>query len=355
MAAVMTLPVQSARPSIEIDGQRNASVTASLLGLDIIDSEDGFARCELLFGNWGGPEKPGFQYFDRSKIEFGKTITVKLSTDLLFEGRISAINAHFPDGGPPQIGVYAEDRLQDLRMTRRTRCFTEATLGNVVQRIANDHGLQAQVSFNGSKHKVLAQINQSDLAFIRDLARSEDAQVWIEGKQLKLATRSQRNGSTVELAWAGKLREFRVSADLAHQRTGLKVTGWDVAVKQPVSHEANESAVQAELTGGDSGMSTLQKAFGDRVDTLAHGLPWDNGEARTLAEASLRHLARRFVVGQGVAETQPEMRVGSKLKLKGLGALFEGDYTLTYLRHRFDSKLGMRTEFRCDRPALGKV
>jgi len=354
MAAVMSLPVQSARPSIEIDGQRHAAVSASLFGLDIVDSEDGLARCELVFGNWGGPEKSGFQHFDRTSIEFGKAIAVKLGTDTLFEGRISAINGRFPEGGPPQIGVYAEDRLQDLRMTRRTRCFTDATLGDVLQRIANDHGLQAQVSYNGPQHKILAQMNQSDLAFLRDLARSEDAQIGLSGTTLKLAARSQGQGGSVELAWAGKLREFWVSADLAHQRTSLVASGWDVASKQVASHEADESAVRSELNGGDSGMTTLQQAFGQRTDTLAHGLPVSASEARTLAEASLRHLARRFVVGHGVAETQATLRIGTKLKLSGLGPLFEGDYTLTYVHHRFDTAGGMRTEFRCDRPAMGK-
>lgn len=354
MAAVMTLPVQSARPSIEIDGQRNATVSASLFGLDIIDSEDGLARCELVFGNWGGPEKSGFQYFDRASIEFGKTLSVKLASDTLFEGHISAINARFPDGGPPQIGVYAEDRLQDLRMARRTRCFADATIGDAAQRIANDHGLQAQISYNGSKHKVLTQINQSDLAFLRDLARSEDAQIWLEGTKLMLSTRSRRSGGTVELAWAGKLREFWVSADLAHQRTSLIASGWDVVSKQVTHHEGLENAIRAELKGGESGVAILQKAFGKRQDTLAHGMPCNAVEARTLAEASLRHLARRFVVGHGVAETQAGLRVGAKLKLSGLGPLFEGEYTLTYIHHRFDGKTGMRTEFRCDRPDLGK-
>ncbi|MGC2779208.1 MAG: contractile injection system protein, VgrG/Pvc8 family [Bradyrhizobium sp.] len=349
-----SLPIQGARPSIEIAGQRDATLTASMLGLDIIDSADGLARCELLFGNWGGPDKPGFQHFDRSKLDFGKGMKVKLAEDLLFEGRVSAINAHFPDGGPPQIGVCLEDRLQDLRMTRRTRCFTDASLGDVIRQIAGDHGLQAQVDLHGEQHKVLAQVNQSDLAFLRDLARREDAQIWVTGTQLKAAARAQRNSGGVELAWAGKLREFTVSADLAHQRTSLIASGWDVADKRVAKHEADEAAVRAELNGGDSGVATLKRAFGVRADTLAHGLAFDGGDARALAEASLRHLARRFVVGSGVAETSAKLVVGAKLALKGLGPLFEGDYTLTYLHHRFDLKAGMRTEFRCECPSVGK-
>jgi phage protein D len=354
MGAVATLPVQSARPSVEIEGQRDATLTSSMLTLDIVNSTDGLARCELVLGNWGGPEKPGFQHFDRSKLDFGKAISIKLANDVLFDGRASAITARFPEGGPPQIGLCAEDRLQDLRMTRRTRCFADASLADVIRRIAGEHGLQAQVDLSGGRHKILAQVNQSDLAFLRDLVRREDAQIWAEGTTLKAAPRSQRSGSTIELAWAGKLREFTVSADLAHQRTSLVASGWDVADKRTTKHEAGESAVSAELGGGDSGAAVLQKAFGVRADTLAHGLPFDGGDVQALAEASLRYLARRFVVGSGVAETRADMRIGAKLKLSGLGPLFDGDYTLIYLHHRFDAKKGMRTEFRCDRAFLGK-
>ena len=330
------------------------TLTAGLLSLDILNSEDGMARCELLFGNWGGPETSGFQHFDRTTIEFGKPISVRHGDDLIFEGRMSAITANFPDGGPPQIGVCAEDRLQDLRMTRRTRCFADATLADVVQQIARDHKLQARVDLDGPRHRVLVQVNQSDLAFLRDVARGEDAQIWGEGAKLVAAARTRRKGGTIALAWAGKLREFHVEADLAHQRTSLTASGWDVSTKQVARFEADDSAIRAELGNEDGGAITLRRAFGARADTLAHGLPFDAMEARALAEASLRHIARRFVVGRGVAETRADLRVGAKLTLSGLGPLFEGRYTVTAIHHRFDAKLGMRTEFQCDRPSLGR-
>jgi phage protein D len=350
-----SLPVQDARPSIEIEGKPDATLTASMLGLDIVDSTDGLARCDLLFGNWGGPEKGGFQHFDRSKLDFGKAFKVKLADDTLFDGRVSAIHARFPEGGPPQVGICLEDRLQDLRMTRRTRCFTDVSLADVVRQVAGDHGLQTQIDLSGERHKVIAQVNQSDLAFLRDLARREDAQIWVDGSKLKAASRTRRDGGSIELPWAGKLREFSVSADLAHQRTSLIASGWDVGGKQVAKHEADEAAVRSEVTAGDSGVATLQRAFGKRADTLAHGLAFDGSDARALAEASLRHLARRFVVGSGVAETSAKLVVGAKLKLSGLGPLFDGDYTCIWLHHRFDARLGLRTEFRCDRPWLGKA
>jgi len=342
------------RPAIEIDGERDATLSSSMLSLQVVDSAEGMARCEVTFGNWGGPDHPGFQHFGRDRLEFGKTLKLVLGETTLFEGRISAIQATFPDGGPPQVGVCAEDRLQDLRMTRRTRAFADASFADVVRSIAGDHGLQAEVDATGETYKVLAQVNQSDLAFVRDLARREDAQVWVEGTKLKAAQRARRQGETVELAWAGSLREFCVSADLAHQRTKLVGAGWNVADKQAARHEAGEDAVRAELNGGTGGAGTLRQAFGERADTLAHAVPASDAQARALAEASFRHLARRFVVGRGVAETRPGLRVGARVKLKGLGPLFEGEYTVTDVTIRFDNRLGLRTEFTCDTPAIAQ-
>lgn len=346
--------VKDSRPSIMIEGQRDATLTAAIMQLHVRESHEGLAHCEIMFGNWGGDNAGGFQHFDRDKIEFGKALELVLGDATLFEGRISAITANFPEGGTPQVGICAEDRLQDLRMTRRTRTFADASLADVLNKIANDHGLTPQIDVSGETYKLLAQVNQSDLAFARDLARREDVQVWVEGTQLKAAQRARRQSDTVELAWAGKLREFCVSADLAHQRTKLTASGWSVSDKQVAKNEADDAVIQPELNGGDSGASILKSAFGERPDTLAHGTPASDSQARALAEASFRHMARRFVVGRGVAETLPEIKVGAKLKITGVGPLFEGDYTTTDVSIRYDAKSGLRTEFLCDRPAIGK-
>ncbi len=347
-------PFRGARPSIAIEGQRDATLTSALLSLLVVEASDGLYRCEAVFGNWGGPERAGFQHFDRRQLEFSKGFSVKLGDSLLFDGRVSAITADYPDGGPPRVGVCAEDRLQDLRMTRRTRSFADASAADVIRRIANEHGLQPQIELGGGTYKLLAQVNLSDLAFVRDLARREDAQVWVEGGALKAVQRARRNGATLELGWAGELREFHVSADLANQRTKLVAAGWNVGDKEAAKYEATDAAVQGEVNGGASGAQTLKRAFGERADTLAHALPTTGAEARVLAESSFRHMARRFVVGHGVATTSADLRVGAKLKLGSLGPLFEGEYTVTDVRHRFDSRAGLRTEFLCDRPWIGQ-
>src|SRR5689334_11363968 len=128
--------VIAARPTITIGGQDQPSLAEGLLSLLISENNQGLYRCEATFGNWGATGGGiGFLYFGRDLIDFGKAFAVKLGSSsnaaVLFEGRITALEAQFPAGLPGRIVVLAEDRFQDLRMTRRTRSFEQASDADV--------------------------------------------------------------------------------------------------------------------------------------------------------------------------------------------------------------------------------
>ena len=212
----------------------------------------------------------GFLYFDRTLLEFGKPFAVQLGSESLFSGRIGALEGRFPNGSPAEIAVLAEDRLQDLRMTRRSRHFEQMSDADVMRQIAQAHGLSADVDVPGSAHTVLAQINQSDLAFLRERARATGVEVWVEDTRLRAAPRSSRAGAATTLEWGDRLRSFTVLADLAHQATRLTVGGWDVAGKEAIAAETDMAVVASELDGGSSGGEILQQAFGERHASIAH-------------------------------------------------------------------------------------
>jgi len=182
-----------------------------------------------------------------------------------------------------------------------------------------------------------------------------DADVWLEGKTLHAAARASRDDSQLELVHGARLRRFSVLADLTHQRTGVVCGGWDVASKEAVTSEATASAISSEASDGTSGPDVLQQALGERKDTIAHAVPFDDGAGRVLAEAHLRALARRFLRGRGVADADARLQVGKQVTLSGLGALFSGKYDVVEVSHRFDAAHGLWTEFVVERPWLGRA
>ena len=344
-----------ARPTFVVDGQARSRLADGLLSMSIAENVDGLYRCEATFGNWGSGTGTtlDYLYFDRTVLDFGKTWIVKLDNDTLFEGTVTGLEGQFPSGRSPEVTVLAEDRLQDLRMTRRTRSFADVSDAAAMRQIAGDYGLTADVTVNGPTHKILAQVNQSDLAFIRERAHVLDAEVWVNGRTLHVKPRADRRETTVTLAYRIDLSAFSVLADLAHQRTTVTVAGWDVAGKSAITHDATDSIVSGELDGGTSGASLLKSAFGERKETIAHQVPLTADDAQHAAEAEFRLRARRFITAHGVAATSGGIKVGAKADVKGVGPLFSGKYYLTDVRHLFDGN-GLRSEFTGERPGLGQ-
>jgi len=341
---------------IAVAGQDKAELAERLLSLLIVENISGLYRCEALLSNWGTLDKSvGFLYFGRDILDFGKPFKVKIGADVIFDGRIMGLEAHFPEGTSPKLTVLAEDRFQDLRMTRRTRTFMDVTDADVINQIANEHGLSPSVDVTGPKYKVLAQVNQSDLAFLRERARAIDAELWMNGSTLNAKLHTKRSSSKLAIGYGHELRTFSVLADLAGQCTSVTANGWDVASKDKLQYEATGSILSGELNNDTSGANILASALGKRKEALVHTVPLSSDEAKAEAESYFKMSARRFVTGHGVADADGQLRAGNYVRLNDLGPLFSGRYYLTEVMHLFDGAHGMRTEFTAERPGLGQA
>jgi phage protein D len=347
--------IRNTQPVIDVGGQEDSALGDGLVSMTILENTNGLYRAEVIFDNWGETNGDfGFLYFDRQKLDFGKAFKIKFDDDTFFDGRIMGIEARFGPGNTPQVTVLAEDRFQDLRMTRRTRTFADVSDSDVINRIATDHGLTPSVNVDGPTYKILAQINQSDLAFLRERARTIDAELWMEGNTLNAKTHTDRGNGNLQMILGGKLHQFTVVADLAMQRSSVSVNGWDVSSKSALQHESDDSIISGELNGDTSGPSILQTAIGARKESLVHTIPLTSQEAQSTADAYFKMNARRFVVGHGIAETDINLRVGSNVELTGVGPMFSGKYYVTEVRHMFDRSRGLRTEFKAERPGIGR-
>jgi phage protein D len=180
---------------------------------------------------------------------------------------------------------------------------------------------------------VLVQLNQSDLAFLRERAAAIDAELWIDNKTLYAQARARRNAGPVSLTYGQDLLEFSVVADLADQRSSVQVTGWSVADKAAITGQGDEGSLGAELAGGRSGSAVLAQALATHDESVARATPLTQLEAKAMAEARYRARARGFLRGTGVVDGNIKVRVGAQVTLAGLD--------------------GFRTTFDAERPGIG--
>jgi phage protein D len=177
----------------------------------------------------------------------------------------------------------------------------------------------------------------------------------VEDRTLKARPRASRRSGPLNFDLGGGLRRFRVVADLAGQASRVQVGGWDRAAKQALSLRDDGAALAAEVAPGRSGAALLREKLAEREETLAHLQPIDAAEADALARAWFAQTARRFVRGHGECETRAGLRVGALVGLQGLGPLFEGDYDLVGLEHRFDGHDGLRSHIEVERAWIGRA
>jgi phage protein D len=238
-------------------------------------------------------------------------------------------------------------------MTRRMKTYKQVTDADIAQAIASEHSLQAQVDAEGPTYDVVQQWNMSDLAFLRERARKIQAEIWFGDNALNFKTRDKRTATELTLVQGNQLIELQARADLAHQRTKVKVSGYDASQRESVDEEAGSDAIQAEVSGGRTGPSALEQAFGERVSYRVREAPLTTAEARDWARAEMLRRSRGFVTAIGTTRGSPDMIVGSRLTFERTGHPFDGaGYYATSVRHTYDLKDGHRTHFVAERATI---
>lgn len=350
----------SSAPVFEVDGEVKGELGRDLLRLEVRETTAGLKTLTarlIAQGPEPGSQEEKLIYLDGRVFDFGKELAVSLGPGSdarnVFRGFISAIEADFGEGREPQVVIFAEDKLMNLRMTRRSKTYEKMTDADIASQIANEHGLTPETDVEGPTYDVVQQWNQSDLAFLRDRAHLVRAEIWFADDALHFKTRDKRTATELTLVQGNHIIELAARADLAHQRTKVKVSGYDASAREAIEEEAGEDAIQAEISGGRTGLAVLSQAFGERTSYRVREAPLAGTEARDWARAEMLHRARGFVTVVGKTRGSPDMVVGSKLTLERVGAPFNGaGYYVTSVFHTYDLEEGHRTRFVAERATI---
>ncbi len=344
-------------PTVQVDGQANDKVTAQLLSMEMREDEGGMSALELRFSNFGSfaGGLGDLVFEDGAVLKLGAALQVYGgevgSPTEIFRGKITALEARFASNEPPDLVVLAEDSLQGARMKRRTKNWDNVTLADIVRQVAGNLGLTPVVDGLDANVGTQQQFNESDLNFRRRLLARYDADLQVVGSELHAAPRGRAQRNTLELDMNSQLREVRVTADLASQVTQVTATGWDPKQGQTIS--ATSQTTTLGPGSGKTGKDWLQQALAARSEHLGQFAALDQGEAQALVDSEFAQRSRQFLVAHGVAEGNPNLRVGSYLKLNGLGPRFSNTYYTTRTVHHYDTVIGYETRFTAECAYLG--
>jgi phage protein D len=350
-------------PVLSVGGKVVAELARDVVQLEIEEDTEGLRTFRGRFhataaGATGARSQ--LLHLDGGSLDFGKELKVSLGPRgdqrIVFEGAVSAIEACFDRDQPPTVSAYGEDALMRLRMVRRMRTYEQMSDADLAREVARAHSLQSDVEAPGPTYDVVQQANQSDLAFLRERARLVQAELWCTDRTLHFRTRPNRRGTTLTLVQGADLLSVRLTADLAHQRSEVVVTGWDVSSAEKIDERAGPETMDAEISGGRTGPRIVERALGACSSVRVREVALTSEEASAWAKAEMLRRGRRFVSVCGTTKGSADMVVGSRLRLEQVGGPFDGEgYYVTRVRHTFDLVNGFRTTFDAERATINEV
>jgi phage protein D len=357
-AALSQEAIYRARPTLRFAGEEDIRASELILSMRMEEKEGGMSTLELRLSNLASTTDGGAElaFGADAKLTLGAAIEVYAGDEAqpreIFRGHVTAIEADFRIGSPPELTVLAEDALARARMARRSRTYTDVAPADVARAIASELGLRPVIAGLDSPTGTWAQINESDLAFLRRLIARFDGDLQVVGEELHVSPRADVRRGAIELALYSQLARARVIADLADQVTRSTARGWNAA---------DGAAVEGAATGGThlgpgrgrEGAALLRETLDERAEHVGHLAVATRDEAQAVAEAAYDLRARRFVTVEGTAEGNAQLRVGAHVTLSDLNAQYDNTYYVVRACHLFDVHQGYRTDFRAECAFLG--
>ena len=318
------------------------------------------------------------RFRDPARMVLSKTgakigVAVKVSVQVagvaapepLITGEITAVEAEFDTAGTFTV-IRGYDQTHRFFRGRRTASYQQMTASDIATQIAQRAGLKiGQVTATTTVFDHVSQAGQTDWEILSGLARVNNLEIAVRDGAFSFA--APTTASTAPAAGGAAsvdplvvrlgqdLLRFRSVLTAASQVSSVEVRGWDIATKQALT------ATQDAKTAADRAPDGHPAGPGERVRQsvyVATDVPYrTQAEVDEAAKSLADEVASSFAEFEGVARGNPKLRAGAAVSIDGLGEPFDGKYTITTSRHRFDPQTGYSTAFsvtgRQDRTMLG--
>jgi phage protein D len=261
----------------------------------------------------------------------------------VMDGEITGVEPVFAADRPPMVTIRGYDHGHRLTRGRKTRAFVRESEQEIVQHLAREGGLRAQISgAPPGRFDYVLQANQSDLEFLRARASRYGCEVFVRGRTLTFRPPPVDSMPMLTLD-VGELTEFSPRLSLFGQVGDAVARGWEMRKKTPV---VGRATARSEVSMGPAGTGAAQanRLFGAASDTVVDVLP-DHERAESVARGQLREVTMGFVRGDAGSAGLATLRAGSMVEITGAGRVFSGRYYVPSVTHVLSEDEGYRTSF----------
>jgi hypothetical protein len=345
--------------SIEVRGQDLLKETHDITSVTYTENINAIDSFDLVVNNEWLLDESKFKYSDEPtfmpwspvRLRMGYFVKGDDQRRLMLSGEITTMSPTFPTAGPTTMAVRGLNLLHRFRLKQITKPFFNKKDTEIAQFLVGEIDKEMRQQFPNirlkikDKHvsdnlerekplKFLVIQNQYPIVFLMERARRIGYDLTIE----ELPREGSRSGTvtfgyaptssitraTYELEWGKTLMSAQPTLRVAGQVSKVTVRGWSPGRKEPISESATRSDLKKDKVGVvdprelDLGEPAIaQEISVDRPVESKH-------EAKEMAKQILRQKASELVIVKAKTIGLPDLRVGSKVTILGLGERFSG-------------------------------
>ncbi len=318
---------------VTLAGRRLAAAdAAAIISIRVRTALGQPAQCQLC---WAAEGRLGVDpaVGDALKVELGG------HRRALFAGEVTVVEYGYAADTGRQLRVRGYDALHRLRNRRSSRLHSDVDLAALATALAAGTGLGVEAP--GLHLGEVYQCGRSDLDLLVEQSARAGRYPVVLDDTLRLADLAGE-GEPVELTYGAQIHSAEVEVSGEPAFRSAEVSWW-----QPVDASSGEEAA----TDARSGAAVRADAAPDRVGGGGAIVRLDDlAPAGELAQAELDARRAAEVTATVVADGDPELRAGARMRLTGLRGTLEGTYPITEAVHEL-SALGYETTVSSRPPA----
>lgn len=291
-----------------------------------------------------------------ARIRIGSTVRLSVQSSgpggpkPLLEGEVTALETEVDVDGV-HVVVRGLDKSHRLFHGRRVEAYLKMTASDVAKKVASRAGLGlGEVTSVNDVVEHVSQQGVSDWELLQRLADESGRQVGVVDGRLVFRKRTAANGAPssgsdartnpLVIEKGVNLVSLRACVTSGDQVPQVQVRSWDVATKKALVGNAAAATSSAALDLQPQRLATTF-ASPDWLEPMAR--LDTQSQCQSAATALADRIGGSFAELEGVVRGNPAMRAGAAVAVKGVGAPFDGRYTLTSTRHEFTHELGYLT------------
>jgi uncharacterized protein len=353
---------------IFVNGSRVAAdISAEITEVQVVSKPDTMDEFTFTIAN-PMPRMRWTHTTDGDLFREGSAVNIALGyyDDLqeMIQGEITTITPSFPQDGVPTVAITGNTLLHRLHGSHNTRTFQGVSDKDIVEKIAQEANLQADVEDTGVHYNYVMQPNQTDLQFLQERAKKLHFEILVQGNKLIFRHSQEAQPKTYTLIWAHTqkavamgsnalpLSTFSLQMNAAKPPTGVETRSYDPATKQAVVSTAGPSDQSSPMDGSKKGGDVSSAAYKRECKHVYVRGPFaSKSEQDEQCKGHYNNHAMGLITGTAETIGVPELRGGQTVTLLGIGLRYEGKYLIDQATHHIGSD-GYKTSLSLKRNAV---